>query len=107
MAAAVLLALASCSTIDPNNRVAAWPDLRVVEHYVSGAEMYAQCKRYVSAGMLPLGCAAFHLDAGECHLWFDERPARWVVEHERMHCLGYDHVGDDSMARMYREWLAR
>jgi hypothetical protein len=104
--AAVLL-LAGCTMIDDAKRVEGWPDLVVVEHYVSYEQMRARCNRYVGPGMTPLACAEFHFGAGECHLWFDEEPAQWVIEHERKHCLGFDHVGDTTMTKMLRDWEGR
>lgn len=96
--------MAGCATIDETKRVEGWPELRVVEHYVSHAQMHEHCKPYDGA---PLACAVFLFDAGECHLWFTEKPAQWIVEHERLHCKGHDHVGDTDMTKMLRDWEAR
>lgn len=106
--AAVLVALLSgCSAIDANNRVAGWPELRIIEHRVSNAEMRARCSQYVAWGMIPAACSEFNLSAGVCHIWLDRdfAPA-FIVEHERAHCAGYEHVGDDSQARMLARWKA-
>ena len=105
--ALVVLLTAGCSTIDPHNRVEGWPELQVIEYRVAYEEMRARCDRYVAFGMIPLACAEFHLDARSCHIWLDRdyAPAH-IVEHERMHCLGYQHPGDDGMAVMFGKWRA-
>jgi hypothetical protein len=94
-----------CSTIDRHEKVAGWPELRVVEHYVPHDVMRGRCAKYVAFGFLPEACAEFYFDRGECHVWFDADypPATYVVEHERLHCAGYDHPGSSGM----RETLAR
>ena len=103
----ILALLMGCTTIDPENRVQGWPQLTVVEHYVPVAQMRARCDKYAGAFMLPLACAEFFLDRGECHLWFDETPHPSVVQHERLHCLGYGHPGDDTMHKMFADWKSR
>jgi hypothetical protein len=42
--------------------------------------------------------------ARRCDIWLSESFApRSIVEHERLHCRGYDHVGATTM----RDFLAR
>ena len=105
--AAALLLVAGCSSIDVNNRVDGWPELRVIEHRVSHQEMRARCDKYVAWGMIPAACSEFNLSAGVCHIWLDEgfAPA-FIVEHERLHCTGHDHVGSSHMADMFARWKA-
>ena len=105
LAAALLAAAAGCSTIDEHNRVEGWPELRVIEHYVSDDAMRERCSKYVSFGMLPEACSEFNFVRGECHIWYsaDFRPQPYVMEHERRHCEGFDHPGGSSL----REALAR
>lgn len=92
-----------CATID-HQPVAGWPELRMVEHYVPAEEMSARCRKYVGFGSVPLACAEFDLAARRCDMWFNEGFApRAIVEHERLHCRGYDHVGATTM----RDLLAR
>jgi hypothetical protein len=94
-----------CATIDETHRVAGWPELRVVEHYVSDDEMRSRCSKYVAFGFLPEACSEFYLAQGECHIWLskDYPPAAFVVRHERLHCEGYDHPGETNL----RDILAR
>ena len=52
------------------------------------------------AAALPLACAEFNLVARRCDIWLSQSFApRAIVEHERMHCAGYDHVGSTNMKR--------
>lgn len=104
----LLLAAAGCTTIDPHVRVADWPELRVIEHHVGYREMAAHCRRYVGFLMTPLGCTEFNFAAGEAHIYVtpDLPLGRNVLEHERLHAAGYDHVGSTQMADLWHEWQA-
>jgi hypothetical protein len=99
--------LGGCTTI-AHEKVEGWPQLRIVEHYVPHAQMRDRCARYVGFGMSPEACAEFDLAAGTCHIWFsaDFPPQRFIVQHERLHCAGYDHVGSTGMQRYLRLHLA-
>jgi len=99
---AVLAAiLAGCSSID-HRRVEGWPGLEIVEHHVPHAEMRDRCSRYVGFGMSPEACAEFDLPGRKCHIWYsaDFPPQRLLIQHERLHCAGYDHVGSTGMKRL-------
>ena len=100
-----LLLTGACATIDQHEKVAGWPELRLVEHYVPDATMRQRCAKYVPFGLFPESCAEFYFDRGECHVWYSREfpPQPYVKEHERLHCQGYAHVGDTSM----RDILAR
>jgi len=106
---AILAALlAGCSAMG-HQRVEGWPALEIVEHYVPHTEMRDRCAPYVGFGMSPEACAQFDLAAGKCHIWFSAEfpPQRFIVEHERLHCAGYDHVGSTGMAQFLRFHQAR
>jgi hypothetical protein len=106
--AVVSLGLAGCSTIDTHVRVADWPELKVVEHHVSNREMRDTCAPYVGLWMSPMGCTLYFLDQREAHIYVSEDfPSRAVLEHERLHAAGYDHVGSDGMQAMLKDWRAR
>lgn len=101
----LLLAAASaaCSTVG-HEKVEGWPELTIVEHRVSAGAMYDRCRKYVAFGMLPMACAEFNLATKRCDIWFiDGFAPRSVVEHERLHCQGHDHVGETAM----RDFLTR
>ncbi len=104
--ALVLLAafLPACATIDRHERVEGWPELRIVEHHVPAEVMLERCRKYAGFGSVPLACAEFNLALGRCDIWLSESFApSGLVEHERLHCRGYDHVGATNM----RDFLAR
>jgi hypothetical protein len=48
----------------------------------------------------------FNLIAGTCDIWFslDFPPGQREIEHERLHCKGYDHIGGDVMKRAVAAW---
>jgi hypothetical protein len=91
----------ACTTIG-SEKVDGWPELSIVAHYVPASEMRARCARYMPFGFVAQSCAEFDFVAAECHVWFnrDFPPQRAVVEHERSHCLGYDHAGEHTLSRL-------
>lgn len=99
------LAVAGCTAIG-EKRVQGWPALKVIEHHVSHKEMRNRCAQYVDALSSPEACAEFFFAEGECHIWFsaDFPPPEFVKHHERQHCLGYEHAGEDEMTEMLRSW---
>ena len=88
-----------------HQKVEGWPQLTVVEHYVPHWQMRDRCVKYAPFGMSPEACAEFNLETRTCDLWFsaDFPPPKSFIEHERMHCDGYDHIGETNM----RDFLAR
>jgi len=107
-ALAILAALAAGCSINSKERIAGWPELEVVEHYVAHAEMRDRCAKYVGMGMQPEACAEFNLKQRRCDIWFsrDFPPQRWIVAHEREHCAGYDHMGSTAMRDLLQRYLA-
>ena len=99
----LVAASAACTSIG-HEKVEGWPELEIFEHRVSSDEMYQRCSKYVAFGMLPMACAEFNLATRRCDIWLvkDFAPKN-IVEHERLHCLGYDHVGETAM----RDFLTR
>ena len=97
------LFLGACTTIG-HEKVEGWPQLTVVEHYVPHHVMRDRCVKYTPFGSSPEACAEFNLAELRCDLWFsaDFPPPKAFIEHERMHCQGYDHVGETNM----RDFLA-
>jgi hypothetical protein len=109
----MVLAAAGCASTggQPTHvKVAGWPALEVVEHYVAHAEMRKRCARFVVRfGANPLACAEFNFDAGRCDIWYSRElgPRPELIRHERLHCAGYDHLGDDAMEKMLAAWKRR
>ena len=95
----LVLLVPGCTTIDEHHKVAGWPQLQVVEHYVPDDAMRSRCAKYVAFGMLPEACSEFDFNRGVCDVWYskDYPPAGYVVRHERLHCQGYDHPGDTTL----------
>jgi hypothetical protein len=99
-------ALAGCTTIG-HERVEGWPELVVTEYRVPAAQMRERCRKYVGFLQVPLACAEFNLAAKRCVIWLDAGYApAWVVEHERLHCQGFDHVGSTAMRDFLVRWRA-
>ena len=98
------LLLGACTVIG-HQKVEGWPQLTVIEHHVPHHVMRDRCVKYAPWGSSPEACAEFNLAERRCDLWFsaDFPPLPTFVEHERMHCDGYDHVGESNM----RDFLAR
>jgi len=100
-ASMVLLAMVlTACTVVGHQKVAGWPRLEIVEHYVPEAQMRERCTKYVGFGMSPQACAEFDFARNRCDLWFssDFPPSRAMVEHEHLHCQGHDHIGMGTMA---------
>jgi hypothetical protein len=97
--------LAGCTVMDQHTRVPGWPELKVIEHHVANAEMRDRCSRYAPPLSLTMGCTVFYLDHSEAHIYVSKDfPSQWVLEHERLHAAGYDHVGSKSMQRLLENW---
>jgi hypothetical protein len=108
-AASILLAvLLSACTIVGHEKVAGWPALQMVEHYVPHSEMRERCVQYTGFGMSPEACAEFDLVRRRCDIWYsaDFPPGPEIIEHERLHCQGYDHIGGTTLAQILREFSA-
>ncbi len=104
--AALAAAAAGCSTVG-HEKVEGWPELQIHEHYVSAGEMYERCSKYVAFGMLPMACAEFNLATRRCDIWLiDGFAPRSIVEHERLHCQGHDHVGETAMRDFFLRYRA-
>ena len=103
----VVFALCGCTVMNTHERVPGWPELKVVEHHVAHAEVRNRCQRYTPPLSLPLGCTIFNLNVSEAHIYVSKDfPAQWVLEHERLHAAGYDHVGSTNMLRLLEDWNA-
>lgn len=95
----VISCLASGCTVIGHEKVANWPALEIVEHHVAHKQMRDRCAKYVGFAASPEACAEFDFTTGRCDIWFsaDFPPSPYVVEHERLHCAGNDHVGSRAM----------
>ena len=105
---AIMAALVGGCSVIGHEKVEGWPELEIVEHYVPHWQMRDKCAPYTGFGMHPEACAQFDLVNAKCHIWFsaDFPPQKFIVEHERLHCAGYDHVGSTGMRRYLQYHLA-
>lgn len=88
----------SCASIG-HEKVEGWPELKVYEHHVPHNVMRDKCAKYTAFGSYPEACSEFNLAEKRCDIYFsaDFPPTKAFIEHERMHCLGYDHEGETGM----------
>jgi hypothetical protein len=103
-AALCVVALGACTAIG-GTPVPGWPELQIVEHHVPHSAMRDHCERYVGFGQSPAACAEFDFPASRCDIWYsvDFPPQQFIIEHERLHCRGYEHIGEHHL----REALSR
>ena len=95
----LILLLAGCSTIDTHTAPPRdWPNLRIVEHRVPHNVMRDRCAKYTAWGSYPEACAEVNFAAMRCDIWFsaDFPPLPEWVEHERLHCSGHGHEGEEN-----------
>jgi len=106
--ALLFAAVAAACTVIGGERVEGWPALRIVEHRVPHQVMRDRCARYVGFGYAPEACAEFDFEAKRCDIWYsaDFPPQSFIVEHERQHCLGYEHAGEHHMRAVLRAYEA-
>lgn len=104
----ISLLQAACTTVDSHQKVEGWPLLTVHEHHVPHSVMRDRCVKYTAFGSYPEACAEFNLATRRCDIWFsaDFPPSKAMVEHERLHCAGYDHVGETNMKDFLARYLA-
>lgn len=100
-----LVFLAGCA-INSSVRIANWPPLKVVENYVSSATMFDRCQKYAPWGSIVEACAEFDLAAGVCNIYYNKEfpPPQRIIDHEREHCAGYDHVGGTEMRALLEQF---
>lgn len=94
-ASALVTLLCSACTVVGHIRTTDWPSLSVTESKVDVATMMEHCSRYTNVlTWPPLACSEFDLTARTCRIWYV-----WDIhlEHERLHCAGYDHIGGSTM----------
>ncbi len=99
---------AGCNTMIDHEKVEGWPQLALYEHYVPNLQMRERCVKYTPIGASPLACAEFNFVERRCDIWYsaDFPPSKAVIEHERLHCDGYDHVGETTMRGILERYLA-
>lgn len=83
-----------------------WPALKVIERPLSVIDVQRKCSRHLTVGSaifslgLTMGCAEVDFAAGVCTIYIargENDPG--ILEHERDHCAGKDHLGGDMTLR--------
>jgi len=95
-----LATLIGACTFVGHERVDDWPALKVSLHVVPTNVMRDHCVKYTPPLMNPEACAEFDLRAGTCNVWIADGPNNTAqVEHELLHCVGYDHPGGGTLRK--------
>lgn len=125
LAAIALVVLSACASAPAGDHrridysvppPADWPELAIEIRDVSPDVMALNCPKTasrISAGRL-WGCSAISFCARRCRIFLsvpNEQKRGEVLEHERGHCLGYDHYGStlfhDTWARAKAQGCGR
>src|SRR3990167_2186056 len=88
-----------------------WPKLTIVENYVPVGILYEKCYKYVPEwmkwlGAIVEGCAEMDFKANTCTIWVRDSgfADTNILTHERLHCQGYDHIGDSILKDEWRKY---
>lgn len=108
----LVIALSACTAINVHQKPPSdWPKLQVSIHKVGFWEMQKICGGSYLSGVLTqyMGCAWIYFDKGTCEVYYaadDKESAANVIEHEVMHCEGYDHIGSSTLKDGWEQWKA-
>lgn len=83
-----------------------FPKLSIIVHQVSHTEMLERCKDTV---WKPLACAETNFTTMVCDIWYskDVPPTKAIIDHEELHCKGYDHVDESSIRDAWENYKRR
>ena len=104
----LLLLLISSCTMMPHVKVEGIDNLIITETKLSLPGVMAECGRrmgiplFLTLLVIPLGCATIVLENWTCDIFYAFEGQ--VLEHERLHCLGYWH--DDSLKKYLDSYLS-
>ena|SRR6266850_2277521 len=103
------LALGGCAIpVNQHVRVADWPALKVYEHHVDERELRDRCSPFMGPLASPQGCTVFMFDQRQAHIFVSrDFPSESILEHERLHASGHDHIGSSVMQGMWQTWKVR
>ena len=102
----LFLLLSGCAAISTTPPPTDWPKLATTIHAVSSKEMRDVCQPYMPFGSIAEACALWNFDAKTCDIWID-RETQSGLEHEKLHCLGYDHAGGTTLADAWASYKGR
>src|SRR5512132_4211255 len=96
MVRTLLLALlvSGCASIDYRaGPVRGLERMAVEERVIDATQIYAACSRCGHTGIdIPLACTCINFRTNRAVIWLSRGAPQSVVEHERAHGRGYDHV---------------
>jgi hypothetical protein len=93
----LLLALVGCSSIDLSNKPPRdWPELEVRVHK-EGFMAKRECDGFFG------GCAVVDFCAKTCDIYL-QWDFNFILEHEKLHCKGYDHYGEKTMRQGWADY---
>lgn len=101
--------IAGCTTIDSHSRIDGWPELKTTAHYLPHKEMREICTQYAPPLMSPEACTVVDLCKLTCDMFYsrDFPPPQYIIEHEELHCQGYEHPGDTTLRDLLQRRLSQ
>lgn len=103
-AALALLLLSGCSVMDYSRAPPSdWPALTVTVERMAFGPLQAKCGGNLFVQVL--ACPWVNFTARTCVI-YTSTDDEAVLDHERDHCRGYNHVGDSRVSDMWRHWKA-
>lgn len=110
----LIVLLAGCTTtlrhaaMDYNNPPPAdWPKLREHIYSIQHADLARYCKTSAENAAKSVSCAVINFAVNTCSIYITEKALPDSLQHEREHCLGYNHVGDLNRSRnAWERWKA-
>lgn len=102
---AALLTASGCTTLVPIDQhqppAADWPALTERVVYIEASSLPAQCGK---AWPAIRGCSQISFELNTCRIYLADRTEELLV-HERLHCKGFDHAGqENSLARAWERF---
>lgn len=81
-----------------------WPKLEMTVTKLGFMELQSVCE--ASILMQRFACANINFDTMTCKVYYfsDDEYGKLALEHEEMHCLGYDHIGSSELAGWWHNW---
>jgi hypothetical protein len=104
----VAILLCGCTTLRPLDLSITppddWPVKDVQIQYLEPGTVPPMCAQYANHTN---SCAVVNFRTGVCYIYLTTKSPE-VLEHERGHCNGYDHVGDTNRSRKaWEQWKAK
>lgn len=105
-----LLLLSGCAMVPTTTTIdasrappAGWPNLTVTVIHTTESDVARRCS--ATKMIEAWGCTLPQFQTGRCFILIAKEDSS-VLEHEKMHCLGYDHPGESTMRDAWAKWKA-